>query len=164
MEIIIEELKIAIYNKLFFLAINISLTIPDICAALESENGQTSGTKYKNWVDTYLSPKYDGFISGDDIYKIRCASLHQGKFDHDNPRFEKIAFQIPEEGLFFHNNIFGKTLQLNAGTFIADVIESYNEWKIANSNNETVKTNALAGFRIYDEGYPGLANFGHFIG
>ena len=93
MQILINELKGAFENNLWFIAINISLTIPDICSALESENGKTDGTKYKNWINTYLVQKYNNFITGDDIWKLRCASLHQGKFNHDCPRFNKIIFQ-----------------------------------------------------------------------
>ena len=83
MEQIIKELRQLIYTPLHLTALNIALTIPDICASLESEDGKTSGEKYRQWVDKYFSPKYIGWIVGEDIYKLRCSCLHQGKLDHD---------------------------------------------------------------------------------
>ncbi len=58
MEILINELKSCLANGMYLTAINTSLIIPDICSALESENGETTGAKYKNWFNTYVSNKY----------------------------------------------------------------------------------------------------------
>jgi len=86
MENLINELKSALDNGLYQIALNTALIIPDISSAVESENGQTNGTKYKEWFDKYVAPKYNGNVSGEDVYKIRCASLHQGKLNHDYPK------------------------------------------------------------------------------
>lgn len=160
MQILIYELKKATENNLWFLAINIALTVPDICSALESENGQTDGDKYRNWVNKYLVHKYNGFITGDDIWKLRCASLHQGKFNHDNPRFNKVIFQVPFNGNSggMHNNIIGGTLQLNAMIFVTDIINSYEEWLINNKENSFIQTNLEKSFSFYE------SKVGIFIG
>lgn len=160
MQILIYELKKATENNLWFVAINIALTIPDICSALEYENGQTDGVKYKNWINTYLVKKYNNFITGNDIWKLRCASLHQGKFNHDYPKFSKIIFQVPFDGDNggMHNNIIGNTLQLNAKIFITDIIESYGEWLLFNKENNFVKNNLEKSFSFYE------SKMGMFIG
>lgn len=160
MKILVSELKQAVENNLWFVAINIALTIPDICSALESENGQTVSKKYIKWVDTYLVHKYNNFITGEDIWKLRCASLHQGKFNHDNPRFSKILFQIPFNGNSggMHNNILGGTLQLNAMIFVNDIINSYEKWLITNKENNFISTNLEKSFTIYE------SKVGIFIG
>lgn len=164
MEILIDELRKAVENNLYFIAINITLTIPDICSALESENGKTRGTKYIRWVDTYFADKYDGFINGEDIWKIRCSSLHQGKYDYDNPRFEKIIFQIDRNGSSIHSNIMKNAFHLDVRIFVEDMIDSYHKWREKNKNNSFVAVNSSKGFKYYKEGVPGLGNVGSFIG
>ena len=155
MEILIEELKKCIEEEMFFTALNTSLIIPDICSALQSENGQTNGTKYKNWFDTYCAEKYDGNVSGEDIYKIRCALLHQGKLNHDNPNFERILFQVPtNRGFVLHNNTINGALNLNLKIFIEDIISGYELWHTEQKENVDVIKNKNKSIQYYPNGLP----------
>lgn len=151
MELLINELEFCLANKMFVISLNTALTIPDICSALQSENGCTKGSKYANWVDKYLSPKYDKSITGEDVYKLRCASLHQGKFNHDFPKYEKIIFIIPSEN-YFHRLTINNSYALDVCTFINDIIEGYKEWKKDNSLNENVAKNSIESFVFHPQG------------
>mgnify|MGYP000045588277 CR=1 FL=1 len=134
MEELIKELKLSIENKLYFTSINTALIIPDICSALQSSNGRTNGKKYSNWFNEFVSDKYTNILYGSDVYKLRCASLHQGKFNYDYDNYDRILFQ-PSIGGTIHNCIFEnnggiieKALILNIETFINDIIIGYSVW------------------------------------
>jgi hypothetical protein len=53
-----------------------ALVVPDVCAALESANGETTGAKYRAWTDKWIAPRMA--ISGADLWKFRCRMVHQG--------------------------------------------------------------------------------------
>ena len=153
MENLIQELRVSLKNGLYIMALNTALIVPDICSALESEDGQTNGKRYKAWFDKYVTPKYEGFASGDDIYKIRCATLHQGKFNHDYPKYQKILFQIPnKQNNIFHCNILNDALNLNVEIFVSDIIEGYEKWKKDNKGNQTVEENVENSISFYPNG------------
>lgn len=150
---LVDELKQCFSNNLYRIALNTALTVPDVCSALESDDGQTKNKRYKSWVNKYVSPKYNGVINGEDIYKLRCAALHQGKLNHDYPDFEKILFQLPSPD----NNIIvcGKldgALLLNLKTFIDCIIKGYEQWEIDNKNNEYLPINLDKMIKLRQDG------------
>ena len=163
LDLLILDLRNCLSQRLFFVAIDISLTIPDICSALESEDGTTDRHKYKKWVETYFPREYNGFIDASDIYKLRCASLHQGKFNHDNPKYSNIFFQVSDDSEF-HCQIIGDSLILNTKIFVHDMIESRKKWLETNKSNPTIQENYQKSFRYYPNGLPRLGNVGSFIG
>lgn len=55
LELMFLEIERALDAGLFYLAVAMSLTLPDICAALESPNGEASGPKYKAWFNANLA-------------------------------------------------------------------------------------------------------------
>jgi hypothetical protein len=58
MEMILSDIERALTARLYYVAITTALTLPDICAALESPDGTTSGPKYKAWYNLHLGPIY----------------------------------------------------------------------------------------------------------
>lgn len=153
MEALINELKTSISNESYYSALINALIVPDICSALQSDDGQTNGAKYKNWFNKYCANKYNGFVKGDDIYKIRCALLHQGKLNHDNPNYERILFQIPFNGMVFHNNIMNNAINLNLDIFVKDIIDGYYDWKEEHGTDDIVLTNLKHSINIYPNGF-----------
>lgn len=81
MDDILNEIDRALAAGLYYLAIAMALTIPDICAALEAENGETNQQKYKAWYESNLAYKYTN-ITAQDCYSLRCGVLHQGRCGH----------------------------------------------------------------------------------
>lgn len=154
MKILIKELETALSSELYYSALISALIIPDICSALESESGQTSGAKYKAWFDKYLSNRYDGFVTGEDIYKVRCALLHQGKLNHDNPNYQRILFQPPGKGPILHKNIIEGALNLNLEIFVNDIIAGYYQWEESCGDKEHVKVNSEHSINLYPNGFP----------
>jgi hypothetical protein len=65
METILQEIDKALNAGLCYLAIAMALTVPDICAALESPNGETNGPKYKAWYNANLANRYPRITDAD---------------------------------------------------------------------------------------------------
>jgi hypothetical protein len=85
LEFIFSQIGIALDKELFYLALLTTLTIPDVCAGLESESSWTKPEKYICWYDQYVCPNYR-HLTGEDCYRLRCGVAHQGKMDH--PKFQ----------------------------------------------------------------------------
>lgn len=90
-EMLIDEIDQALENRLYMVALNTALTLPDICGNAKYPNLKTA-ERYKKWYDEYVGqkerPKKTGgdmpYLSADVVYQLRCSLLHQG-----NPNIEK---------------------------------------------------------------------------
>ena len=91
---IIDETEKALSHDLYFAALNLALTLPDICGKAEYPNLRT-GERYKKWYDenvgvTEKPPKCTEdepempYLSGEVVYSLRCSLLHEG-----NPNLQK---------------------------------------------------------------------------
>jgi hypothetical protein len=91
---IIDEIEKALSHDLYFAALNLALTLPDICGKAEYPNLRT-GERYKKWYDenvgvTEKPPKCTEdepempYLSGEVVYSLRCSLLHEG-----NPNLQK---------------------------------------------------------------------------
>lgn len=90
-EMLINEIEQALENRLYMVALNTALTLPDICGKATYPTLKTS-ERYKKWYDEYVGQKERGnksegdmpYLSADVVYQLRCSLLHQG-----NPNIEK---------------------------------------------------------------------------
>lgn len=98
MEELLRQVRKAVENDLYYLALHVTLAIPDICGALSSQNGETNKAKYVDWFAKNLSGKYK-MLDGETCYYYRCSVLHQGRSQHRKSRFHRILFIEPSEHL-----------------------------------------------------------------
>jgi hypothetical protein len=85
---ILNEIEKALEQKLYYLAIAVSLSIPDICARLEldkDEDPKQGGVLYCKWADTNIGERFTT-IEGRDLYRFRCGVLHAGNLEHKKNR------------------------------------------------------------------------------
>lgn len=141
MDVILGDLERALGAGLYYVAIAVALSLPDVCAALESPNGETSAAKYKAWYDKYVACKYPALTSSD-CWSLRCGVLHQGRFGHPNSQYGRVLFTVPSaQRNVFHNNILNDALNLDAIIFCRDMIGSTRQWFTAARSDATVKAN-----------------------
>ena len=93
----IEEIYSALENKLYFPALALALTLPDICGNTEYSNESSVAKKYIGWFDKYIRPDIslageytnkDGQnlsppermadLTGEIVYNLRNSFLHSG--------------------------------------------------------------------------------------
>jgi hypothetical protein len=71
--------KNCLLNKLWYAGLVLTLMLPDVCAALESEDGRTTRERYKAWFNPWVGNKYPDILSADQMYYLRCGVAHQRK-------------------------------------------------------------------------------------
>jgi hypothetical protein len=156
----INQVRICSQSELYQLSLFASLSIPDICGALASNDGLAKGHRYIKWFDKYVGYKYEGFLTGKDCYKFRCSLLHQGSTFHKDSSYKRIIFVEPNNRIgYFHCNISEGALNLDIRTFTEDIIAGAEQWLIENEKTENYKKNNKKFIRRYPNGYPP-----HFVG
>jgi hypothetical protein len=143
-EAIVRDIEAALQAKLYYLAIIVCLTLPDVCAALESEDGRTSRERYKDWYAKHAKIQAGG-VDPEECWSLRCGMTHQGKMDIANGGAGRVVFTIE------HNRIRvdGVTLQSgesSAYAFDAEYwcrrwVSAIREWYIVAQHNPIVRRN-----------------------
>ena len=103
---IINEVRTAIENDCYIVALMGALTLPDICGK-SAYPELTVGARYTKWCDTYVYPARTDIdesavnvdcgitnVNGKIIYSLRCSLLHQGSSDIDGEKCEVEDFEL----------------------------------------------------------------------
>lgn len=166
MDELLKQIESCLERELFIVALHSTLTIPDICGALESTDGISTKEKYKTWFDNNLvkiSPDKYGSntnFSADDCYNYRCAILHLGKTNNGKIPFKKILFlEKPKtsgiESLHMVNvgsETVNKSLLINIEAFCRDMINAVNKWTQNNQDNKFYTKNVSDSIKRYPDG------------
>jgi hypothetical protein len=141
MEAITKEIQKAMDAGLYYLATMAALSLPDVCAALESPDGETSGAKYKAWYDTWMASLYPE-VTNLDLYSLRCGVVHQGRLGHSKMQYGRVLFTVPNrQGNVFHRNVINDALNLDAVTFCNDMVQCVARWYAAKKTDPNVLAN-----------------------
>jgi hypothetical protein len=159
MKDLLSQIEAAINDHAYYLALYASLTVPDICGAMESEDGQATKIKYITWFDQYVAPKYfacgQATFTGEACYFYRCAILHQGRAQHPKLGFSRILFVEPESTTnVFHNNILNDALNIDVSIFCNDIIQGALNWLKVAENSDNYKKNFPLFMQRYPNGLP----------
>ncbi len=76
LQIYFDEIEKCFWAGCYWALLHLIVVLPDVCAALESENGMASGIAYKRWCARYT---HQSALSPEEWYDIRCAILHEGR-------------------------------------------------------------------------------------
>lgn len=125
---LLEQIENSINSGNYLLGLYVSLSLPDICGALESDDGRASGKKYKAWFDKWVSPKYEGRLNGEQCYSYRCGVIHQGRSAHEKLGYSRIIFLEPSLNRTFHNNVLNDAYNIDLKIFCTDIVSSVREW------------------------------------
>lgn len=170
---LLREVELALEHKLYYLAIAVSLSLPDICACLEFDpnNPQWANKDtYALWADTNINFKT---VSGEDLYRLRCGVLHFGNFEHRKSAFDRVIFIGPESRIKSHDvvitvdpntviggipatqlRVAGKILHMDVELFCKAITEAVKAWSIAKANDPYVRQNLPRLIRYRPEGLP----------
>ena len=164
---LLNQIKKGLESELYQLSLFVALCIPDICGAIESENGQASKEKYIDWIKKYLAKnrpeKYEEQFTPENIYQFRCALLHQGKTKHKRSDYLRILFFEPT-GLKQKNITFNihcckvgtktdsMSFLIDIEQFCNDIIEATQAWIKRNEMNPNFKKNYKSFIKRYPEG------------
>jgi len=141
MNALFQQIGVAAENGLYFLALAGALMIPDICGALESQDGTASGARYRAWFDQNVAAAQGGVMDGDTCYKFRCSLLHQGTTQHPKGQYTRILFVEPGPGPILHMNIMNDALNIDAREFCRDLVRAALLWRARVAGTEPYETN-----------------------
>jgi hypothetical protein len=170
---LIREVERALEYKLYYLAIAVSLSLPDICACLEFDpnNPQWANKDtYARWADANINFKT---VSGEDLYRLRCGVLHFGNFEHKKSVFDRVIFVGPESRIKIHDTVItvnpntviggipatqlrvaGQILHMDVELFCKAITEAVKAWSVANAKDPCVQQNLPRLIRYRPEGLP----------
>jgi hypothetical protein len=111
----------------FWSLLHVTVCLPDICAAVQSDNGETSGGLYAAWCDNYLP---DPILTGVERYRMRCRVLHQGRASLGRAgRYTGFSFGEPgPNGEVDHRRLRGRTLVLDVNSLSLEVTSGVKAW------------------------------------
>ena len=136
---LIGEIRSALRSGAFTLALQGTLACVDICAALSSTDGRTTGAHFKAWFEAHVPNPY-ARLSADDAYQLRCGMLHQGRASAD--QYGAILFTLPDgRGNVFHNNVLNDALNLDLVTFCTDILDAADGWWQSAKDTDPVAAN-----------------------
>jgi hypothetical protein len=148
MEAILKEIRGAFQARLYYLALMLCLALPDICAALESDKEKTSEKQYKAWVKAWLRGHTNAALTPDDLYRLRCGVLHQGRLAHrelgrPGIRYKRVAFAVDVlmQKVYLPNKRSAEVLVININLFCKEMVESVEAWHIAHKDRQIVVDN-----------------------
>jgi hypothetical protein len=143
METILQEIERALQSQMYYLALQATLTLPDICAALEAPNGRTSGDKYRAWFNANAAARLS-FLTADDCYSLRCGVVHQGKFGPSLKQYDRPIFVLPANAVFVNCKITMPDKEYflsGAAEFCREIIAAVREWFGTKALDATVQAN-----------------------
>ena len=89
---LVQDIRKALENELYFVALSSALTLPDICGKAAHPTEKSSRKRYILWYDEEIG-KYEKcpndqdempYLSGEVIYSLRCSLLHEGNPNVNN--------------------------------------------------------------------------------
>lgn len=148
------EIRRAAEAGLWHVALQASLAGIDICAALSSEDGETTGQLFRSWCSRWIGDKP---LPPEDLWQLRCGMLHQGRFKYKNT--PRIVFTVPAfPGTGIHGNSIEGLFQLDLLEFCDLICYKIDTWWHLCKEDEPVRTNAERLVRERPEGVRGLGN------
>lgn len=141
MEELLGQIEKSVTSGSYLLGLYVALALPDICGALESNNGVATGNRYQAWFNKWVAPKYGGTLTGAQCYAYRCGVLHQGRSKHNNLGYSKIIFLEPNSRMVLHRNIFNDAYNIDLKIFCGDIVTSVREWLPTVADNINFKKN-----------------------
>jgi hypothetical protein len=158
-EALLDQIDRASGARLYFVALQAALTVPDICGALGSSDGIATRDRYISWFDGNVASAYrigtTIFLTGEACYYYRCAVLHQGRASHPRLGYSRVLFLEPKSnGVLMHLNVLNDALSIDVQSFCGDITRAARLWLDQNKSISIVAANLSESIRRHDGGYP----------
>jgi hypothetical protein len=148
---LLNQINIAAECKLHLLAVSMAVALPDICVSLASPDGRSTGDKYKQWCSDNLKNGNFSFVTGDDLWSMRCGVLHNGRFGDLKHNVARVIFTLPG-GPSFTNCQVNDAYLYGAVEFCRNMCDAAYAWYEAHKSDQTVAANAGRLMQYYPRG------------
>lgn len=143
---ILNDIRSCIANKLYYPALLIALTLPEICSALEVDDSVFIKEKqYAAFVDKY-APLEVLNISGQNCYRLRGGVVHRGNAaGHPHIGASHVIFYVPESPSLIHGisvEVNGKrAANFDLIRFCEGMISAVEKWFVDHKDKSMVNQN-----------------------
>jgi hypothetical protein len=159
---VLGDIDRAIAAKLYYPALLVTLTVPEICVALTLDKTTFVKQKhYVDFVDRYTTPTELG-LDGIDCYRLRGGVVHRAHFA-GHPQFDctNVVFTVPESGGQMHAmnlKVGDKTAAMfSLELFCRSMIAAAHKWYEEHQKNQKVTQSMDNLIRWCDNGLPPFA-------
>jgi hypothetical protein len=136
---LLNEINRAATIGMPFLAVAMTAALPDICVSLISDDGRSTGEGYKQWCQDNLGSEFS-FLTGDDLYSMRCGVLHNGRFGDLKHNVARVVFALP--GTLTRVNCRADDAYIySVADFCRNFTVAVYKWMEANRGNANVRAN-----------------------
>ena len=159
-ESMFDEIVAAIGVKFYYLAMAVTLTIPDICAGAELDLAKHNVKRehYEDWCSRYLIPQYK-LLDSSDIYMLRGGMVHTGQFSHRHQKYTRPFFTVPGALYRAHDSIMTgmgaqgeSTLQIDLEEFVRTMGRAVETWYSEKKDDDLVRANVERIIRVRPQG------------
>jgi hypothetical protein len=149
-----REIEKALEARLFYLALLLTLTLPDVCAALEQPNGRTSQKIYEGWYKRNVFQRIGG-LSPEEAYELRNTVVHQSSaLSSEKRKYSRIIFTMPGECVTMDSMVLNDAMTFEVGAFCKRWIGCVRDWIAASRDNANVKANLPSLLQVRPHGLP----------
>lgn len=150
---LLDQIIVAAESGLHLIALGMAVAVPDMCAALESENGRATQKSYKEWCGKYLCTREFSMLTGEDLYSMRCGVLHQGRFGGLAHSFERVLF-VPPGPVSMTDCMINDAYIYGVVEFCKNLCNAARRWHEVESSNPIVVKNATRMMQYHPDGIP----------
>jgi len=132
-EVYFAEIERCVRNKCYWALLHLLVILPDICAALQADDGEADDGRYRNWCRQNFPG--DKTFTPEDRYAIRCTLLHQGRTITSRGQYGSFSFVQPTDtGSVFHRLVtdfgagIGPNLTLDVGKMAEETGLAIRRW------------------------------------
>lgn len=133
-----DEMDKCLRAGCYWALVHLIVIMPDICGALESEDGQATFEQYKQWAECHLA---GSILQPNEWYGLRCVLLHQGRTLGGGGRYQNYVFSAPL-GKVVHENVPKGAVHLDVREMTKELQAAMDHWFTdieANKNAGIVK-------------------------
>jgi hypothetical protein len=135
----LNEINHAAANGLPFLALAMTVALPDICVTLAY--GRTTAKLYKDWCNANLGKEFS-IVTADDLYSLRCGLLHNGRFGDLKNNVARVIFALPG-GATFVNCRINDAYFYSVVEFCSNFTKAVNLWFETNKTDAAIQANIV---------------------
>jgi hypothetical protein len=165
LEPVLDSVRTAVTSENWLAALALTLTLPDICSSIEIGRDKKKGHVgdwYGKWWDNYFGKSYsygDGqtdFVTGVELYLLRCAYLHEGSDLSDPNSVKKYKATIDRFNFCAsddqHLKKHGTRVLLSARKFCSEMCSRAEKWEanVLSKGDAAMKGRASELLKIYE--------------
>lgn len=136
------EIRSALNHELYVIAVMASLTLPDMCAALEKEKFWATNGSYVDWCKQNLPAEFFSLATPELMKEMRNNLLHTGRLDDAKEKGTgRLVLTLPNRSIHFMNCRVNNNFLTDVNDFCEGLCVAAKRWLEKNRDNETVQKN-----------------------